>query len=293
MPPLDGMFGSDGDLRSGVFVYRTIADCLRMRAHARPGDGAVVIGGGLLGLEAAKVLADRGLHVTVVQVAATLMNAQLDPLGGEMLARQIEHHGIFVRTSKTVEGLYGDESNERVSGVFLDDGTTLPADMVVLACGVRPRVEVAKASGLPVNKGIVVNDALATEVPGRLRLRRVRGARRAYLRHRRAGVGAGHRPRRGPPAGKPKPARGTAGQLYGTSASKSRESMSRPWGASSRSSTAIRWSRSSRSGGTRIESSSSATGVSSVRDARGEHGSYGHARPDVRSPATRCRSTWT
>ncbi len=166
VPPIDGMFGADGDLRPGVFVYRTMADCLRMRAHARPGDGAVVIGGGLLGLEAAKVLADRGLHVTVVQVAPTLMNTQLDTLGGELLARQIEQHGIFVRTGKTVEGMYGDDTNERVSGVFLDDGATLPADMVVLACGVRPRVEVAKASGLPVNKGIVVNDTLATEIPG-------------------------------------------------------------------------------------------------------------------------------
>ncbi len=164
VPPLDGMMGEDGDLRPGVFVYRTIADCLRMRKHARPGDGAIVVGGGLLGLEAAKVLADRGLHVTVVHVAQVLMNAQLDALGGEMLCRQIERHGIFVRTGKTVEGLYGDEA--KVSGVFLDDGATLPADMVVLACGVRPRVEVAKASGLPVNKGIVVNDTLATEVPG-------------------------------------------------------------------------------------------------------------------------------
>jgi nitrite reductase (NADH) large subunit len=163
VPPLQGMMADDGDLRPGVFVYRTIADCLRMRAHARPGDGAVVVGGGLLGLEAAKVLADGGLHVTVVHVAQTLMNAQLDAAGGEMLGRQIERHGIFVRAGRTVEGLYGDD---RLGGVFLDDGTTLPADMVVLACGVRPRVDVAKASGLPVNKAIVVNDTLATEVPG-------------------------------------------------------------------------------------------------------------------------------
>jgi nitrite reductase (NADH) large subunit len=163
VPPLQGMMAEDGDLRPGVFVYRTIADCIRMREHARPGDGAVVVGGGLLGLEAAKVLADRGLHVTVVHVANTLMNAQLDVPGGEMLCRQIERHGIFVRTGRTVEGLYGDD---QIGGVFLDDGTTLPADMVVLACGVRPRVEVAKASGVPVNKGIVVNDTLATEVPG-------------------------------------------------------------------------------------------------------------------------------
>lgn len=163
VPPLHGMTGEDGDLRPGVFVYRTIADCVRMRARLRPGDSAVVVGGGLLGLEAAKVLSDRGLHVTVVHVAPTLMNAQLDVVGGEMLRAQIERCGIFVRTAKTVEALYGDE---HLGGVFLDDGTALPADIVVLACGVRPRVEVAKASGLPVNKGIVVNDTLATEVPG-------------------------------------------------------------------------------------------------------------------------------
>ncbi len=163
VPPLEGMNGDDGELRPGVFVYRTIADCIRMRDYARSGDGAVVVGGGLLGLEAAKVLSDLGLHVTVVHVAKTLMNAQLDEIGGEMLGWQIARHGIFARTGRTVEAVYGDE---RVGGVSLDDGTTLPADLVVLACGVRPRVDVARASGLPVNKGIIVNDTLATEVPG-------------------------------------------------------------------------------------------------------------------------------
>lgn len=161
VPPLEGMLAEDGELRPGAFVYRTIGDCLRMRSHARPGDSAVVVGGGLLGLEAANVLSDHGLHVTVVHVAEVLMNAQLDKLGGEMLARQIERTGIFVRTEKTVEAVYGDE---RIEGAILDDGTTLPADMVVLACGVRPRVDVARASGLPVNKGIIVNDTLATQV---------------------------------------------------------------------------------------------------------------------------------
>jgi nitrite reductase (NADH) large subunit len=163
VPPLEGMTDEAGELRPGVFVYRTMSDCLQMRRFARSGDGAVVVGGGLLGLEAAKVLSDRGLHVTVVHVAGTLMNAQLDAIGGEMLRRRIARAGIFVRMGRTVEALYGEE---RVQGVILDDGTTLPADMVVLACGVRPRVEMAQASGLPVNKGIVVNDTLATEVPG-------------------------------------------------------------------------------------------------------------------------------
>ena len=163
VPPLEGMHGDDGELRPGVFVYRTIADCLRMRSYARSGDGAVVVGGGLLGLEAAKALSDLGLHVTLVHVAKGLMNSQLDEIGSEMLSRQIERTGIFVRTERTVEAVFGDE---RVHGVILNDGTTLPADVVVLACGVRPRVDLARASALPVNRGIVVNDTLATEVPG-------------------------------------------------------------------------------------------------------------------------------
>ena len=163
VPPLEGMRGDDGELRSGVFVYRTVADCIRLREYARSGDGAVIVGGGLLGLESAKVLSDMGLHVTVVQSSKILMNAQLDEIAGEMLARQIDRAGIFARLGRTVESIYGDE---RVTGVTLDDGTTLSTDLVVLACGVRPRVDTARASGLPVNKGILVNDTLATEVPG-------------------------------------------------------------------------------------------------------------------------------
>jgi nitrite reductase (NADH) large subunit len=164
VPPLQGMTQPDGELRPGVFVYRTIDDCLRLRERARAGDNAIVVGGGLLGLEAAKVLSDRGLHVTIIDVAQILMPQQLDALAGEMLSRQIERYGIFVRTGKTVEAVYG--AGDTLEGVVLDDGATLPTDMLVLACGVRPRVDLALASGLPVNKGIIVNDTLATEVPG-------------------------------------------------------------------------------------------------------------------------------
>lgn len=163
VPPIVGMTTPCGDLRDGVFVYRTMTDCLKMRAFAQPGDSAIVLGGGLLGLECAKVLSDVGLHVTIVHVAPTILNAQLDGLGGEMLRRQVERLGIFVRTSCTVEAIVGEG---HVEGVLLDDGKVLPADMVVLACGVRPRVDLAKVSGLPVNRGILVNDALATEAPG-------------------------------------------------------------------------------------------------------------------------------
>jgi nitrite reductase (NADH) large subunit len=163
VPRLEGLRGEDDRLRDGVFVYRTIRDCLRIRKAARPGDSAVIVGGGLLGLEAAKVISDRGLHVTVVHMASGLMNTQLDAVGGEMLRRQVERAGMFVRAGTTVEAVYGDE---RVAGVSLADGTNLTADMLVLACGVRPRVEIARASNVPVNQGILVNDTLATPIPG-------------------------------------------------------------------------------------------------------------------------------
>jgi nitrite reductase (NADH) large subunit len=163
VPPLEGMTAEGGELRPGVFVYRTLDDCLKIRAFARPGDSAVVLGGGLLGLEAGKVLSDRGLHVTVVHLAHGLMNTQLDFVGGEMLRRQIEQTGMFVRTGRTIESIVGDD---HVQGVMLDDGEQLSADVVVVACGVRPRVDVARASKIPINKGIMVNDTLATQVPG-------------------------------------------------------------------------------------------------------------------------------
>lgn len=163
VPPLEGLLDADGLVRPGAFAYRTIGDCVRIRDHAHTGDSAVVVGGGLLGLEAAKVLADRGLHVTVVHLASTLMEAQLDRTGGAMLGQQIERTGIVVRAGRSVRSAFG---TDHIEGVVLDDGSRLPASLVVLACGVRPRVEVARASGVPVNRGIVVDDALASEAPG-------------------------------------------------------------------------------------------------------------------------------
>src|SRR5690606_29664028 len=118
VPPFEGMNDDEGDLKSGIFVYRTMDDCLRMREYAKPGDNAVVLGGGLLGLEAAKALSDRGLHVTVVHLGHGLMNTQLDFVGGEMLRRQIERCGMFVRVGRTIQTIVGEG---RVEGVVLDD----------------------------------------------------------------------------------------------------------------------------------------------------------------------------
>ncbi len=163
VPNVDGLRKPDGRPKDGVFVFRTIEDCQRIRAYTRPAGSAIVVGGGLLGLEAAKGLSDLGLHVTVVHLFDTLMNTQVDKFGGAMLRRAIERLGIFVRTGLITRAVLGDE---RVEAVAFDDGTRLPTDLVVLACGVKPRVEAAKASDLPTNAGILVNDTLATRVPG-------------------------------------------------------------------------------------------------------------------------------
>ena len=163
VPPIEGIERAEGQWKRGVFVYRTLEDCLKIRTFAQSGDNAMVLGGGLLGLEAAKALSDQGLHVTVIHLSPYLMNVQLDRLGSEMLRAQIERCGIFVRTGRSIRAIRG---TERVEAVVLDDGTFLGARMVVLACGISPRVEVARASGIPVNKGVLVNDTLATQVPG-------------------------------------------------------------------------------------------------------------------------------
>ena len=163
VPPLDGLTGADGKPKAGAFLFRTVEDCERIRAYARPASSAVVLGGGLLGLEAAKALCDLGQHVTVVHPADTLMNLQVDALGGQFLRKAVEAAGIFVRTGVAATGVRGDD---RVTGVVLKTGEVLPADMLVLACGIRPRVDAARASGVPVKTGIVVNDLLATAVPG-------------------------------------------------------------------------------------------------------------------------------
>jgi nitrite reductase (NADH) large subunit len=163
VPPIDGLKLPGGKPKPGVFAFRTVDDCAAMRAYARPAAGAVVVGGGLLGLEAAKALCDLGLHVTVLHNTDTLMNSQLDRLGGEFLRRAVEKMGLFVRTGAATRQVLGDD---RAEAVRLADGSVIPADLVVLACGIVPRVEAAKASSVPVKRGIVVNDRLATPVPG-------------------------------------------------------------------------------------------------------------------------------
>jgi nitrite reductase (NADH) large subunit len=156
VPPLEGT------RQRGVFVFRTLADCEAIGAYAQDCDRAVVLGGGLLGLEAARGLLAYGLEVTVIEVAPRLMAQQLDGTAADLLQRKLEAMGVHVLAGTTATHLEGDGA---VSGVRLGDGNVLETDMVVLSCGIRPNVEEARAAGLAVDRAIVVDDQMRTSDP--------------------------------------------------------------------------------------------------------------------------------
>jgi nitrite reductase (NADH) large subunit len=156
VPPLTGAN------QQGVFVFRTLDDCAAISGYAQDCDRAVVIGGGLLGLEAARGLLSHGLEVTVIEVAPHLMVQQLDPTGGELLKRKLEAMGVRVLVNTATAHLLGDG---RVTGLRFQDDTTLDTDMVVISCGIRPNVDEARAAGLAVERAIVVDDQLRTSDP--------------------------------------------------------------------------------------------------------------------------------
>lgn len=143
----------------GVVAFRDIRDVNLMIETAKDKRKAVVIGGGLLGLEAANGLMKRGMEVTVVHLGDVLMNVQMDAVSGGLLKQSLEAQGMkFVMPAQTAE-ILGDEC---VTGVKMADGQVLEADLVVMAVGIRPNVSLAVALGLEVNRGIVVNDQLQT-----------------------------------------------------------------------------------------------------------------------------------
>jgi nitrite reductase (NADH) large subunit len=162
IPKLEGLQRSERGGWRGVVTYRTVADCQRIQQWATPGRNAVVLGGGLLGLEAAKTLLDMQMSVTVLHAAEWVMNRQLDEVAGRLLQQSLEQQGLRIRTAIRAIGFKGDVA---VQSVQLADGTVLLADLVVLACGVRPRVELAQQAGLPVKHGIIVDDQLRTSHP--------------------------------------------------------------------------------------------------------------------------------
>ncbi|HEV2676512.1 MAG TPA: nitrite reductase large subunit NirB [Aliidongia sp.] len=146
----------------GVVTFRDMADVDAMLAAAKTHRHAVVIGGGLLGLEAANGLALNGMDVTVVHLMPTLMERQLDVAAGTLLAGDLERRGIKVLAAANTKALLGDD---RVRAVQLADGTEIPADLVVMAVGIRPNGELGKAIGLETKRGIVVDDGMRTSDP--------------------------------------------------------------------------------------------------------------------------------
>ncbi|MGW5420415.1 NAD(P)/FAD-dependent oxidoreductase [Streptomyces sp. NPDC003943] len=161
LPPLRGLRGAE--LPSGVLPFRTMDDCLALRELVRPGVRAVVIGGGLLGVSAARALAALGAEVVLAQQAEHLMERQLDVSSSGLLREHLTALGVEVHTECRVTGLRQEDG--AVTAVELADGFVLDARIVVLACGVRPRVALAREAGLDVRTGVVVDDRLRTSDP--------------------------------------------------------------------------------------------------------------------------------
>ncbi|MDD9726795.1 nitrite reductase large subunit NirB [Roseovarius sp. SK2] len=145
----------------GVIAYRDLEDTNRMiDASATQGARAVVIGGGLLGLEAAAGLRMRGMEVTVVHLMGHLMDRQLDPAAGYLLRKDLERRGIDVRVSSNSKEIVGEDG--KVKALVLEDGTELPCDLLVMAVGIRPNTALAAEAGLAVGRGIHVDDQMIT-----------------------------------------------------------------------------------------------------------------------------------
>lgn len=159
IPPTEGLLAEDGGFAQGVVPFRTLEDCEAILAQARAGAPVAVLGGGLLGLEAARGLAGRGSLVTVVHPVGHVMERQLDPGAGGVLATSLAEHGIEFRLGRlAARYVPGD-------GLKLDDGSHVPADLVVVSAGVRAESGLAEAAGLTIDRGVVVDDALRTNDP--------------------------------------------------------------------------------------------------------------------------------
>jgi nitrite reductase (NADH) large subunit len=161
-PPIPGLLDDDGRPRSGVFGFRNIADTEEMLEWARGANKAAVVGGGLLGLEAARGLLARGLEVHVVHRDAWLMEQQLDAQPGEILTRGVRDLGIHVHLEMSTSEVLVDEAGH-ISGLRFGDGSELECDMVVMTAGVRPNIDLAAGAGLLIERAIVVDDSMRAD----------------------------------------------------------------------------------------------------------------------------------
>lgn len=157
IPPMEGTTMQDGSFKPGVFVFRTLEDCRDIAEFAKGKRKAAVIGGGLLGLEAARGLQNFGLEVSVVHLAGHLMQQQLDPAAGAILKSAMEKLGVKVLLQKNTRAILGPD---RVLGLRFSDDSTIDCDMVVISAGIKANWEIAAGSGLTVERGIVVDDQM-------------------------------------------------------------------------------------------------------------------------------------
>jgi nitrite reductase (NADH) large subunit len=155
IPPIKNVADGEGRLRPGVFGFRTLDDCNAIVAKAADAKKAAVIGGGLLGLEAARGLLTHGCEVHVVHLSSSLMNQQLDAPGAAILRSIMIEMGVEVHLGKQTTEILGDE---KVEGLRFKDGTTLDCEMVVVSAGIQPNCELAIGCGLTVERAIVVDN---------------------------------------------------------------------------------------------------------------------------------------
>lgn len=161
LPPIRGLVRRDGTLHPKVHAFRSLADCRRLEASLAPGTRAVVVGGGLLGLQVARALSVRGLQTEVVEGADHLLASQVGPGAGRVLARDLRRLGTEVYTGARAVRLTAE-------GLRLDNGYVLPTDLVVLTAGGRPSTALARRAGLMVGRGVVVDATLTSVTDDRI-----------------------------------------------------------------------------------------------------------------------------
>lgn len=155
LPHMEGTTMPDGRFKPGVFVFRTLEDCRQIAAYSKGKKTAAVIGGGLLGLEAARGLQNFGLEVNVVHLGGHLMPQQLDPSAGAILKASMEALDLKVFLQKNTKAILG---QDRVLGLRFSDDSALECDLVIISAGIRANWEIAAGSGLTIERGIVVDD---------------------------------------------------------------------------------------------------------------------------------------
>lgn len=155
IPPIRNLYAREGILRRGIYAFRTIDDCQAIIAGAKRAKHAAVIGGGLLGLEAARGLATHGCEVHVIHLAGHLMEQQLDTAAGAILKSSMAGMGIHVHLQKSTVNVLGQPN---VTGLEFKDGTALKCDLIVISAGIKPNAEIGLRCGLTVERAIVVDN---------------------------------------------------------------------------------------------------------------------------------------